>query len=332
MKNILFYKYVEIENPEKLRDEQIKLAKSLNLLGTVLIAKEGINGCVSGNDSEIDKYKKTLTSDKRFSDLKFKEADVLNHTFRKLYVRARNEIVSLKNPADLDKKGNYIEARELKHLLDNKRDIILLDARNNYEHEIGRFKGAVHLDIDTFREFPSKIKQLSNIINSIKNKGITNNPKDNNYEGYIKNNKTNTTIKNQKNDEDFKNKKIITYCTGGVRCEKASALLKEAGFENVYQLHDGIVNYGKECGDSYWEGKCFVFDTRGAIDIDPKKKSEPITQCALCHLPSGELHQCSYVKCDRFFTACDNCLEVLEGCCSKRCRNNNSRIKIILEN
>src|SRR3989338_8290479 len=160
MKNILFYKYVEIENPEKLRDEQAKLAKTLNLLGTILIAKEGINGCVSGDDGEIGEYKKTLIADKRFSDIKFKEASVLKHTFKKLYVRARNEIVSLRNPADMSRKGDYMEAKDLKRLLDNEKDIVLLDARNNYEYEIGRFKGAIHLDLDTFREFPMKIKQL----------------------------------------------------------------------------------------------------------------------------------------------------------------------------
>ena len=195
-----------------------------------------------------------------------------------------------------------MKIQDLKRLLDNEKDIVLLDARNNYEYEIGRFKGAIHLDLDTFREFPMKIKQLQKTtIQSSKN-GIKNS-------------------KILKNNENIKNKKIITYCTGGVRCEKASALLKEAGFENVYQLHDGIINYGKECGDSHWEGKCFVFDTRGAVDIDPNKKSEPITQCVLCHLPSGNLHQCSYVKCDKFFTACDKCLEILNGCCGKNCRN-----------
>ncbi len=302
MKNILFYKYVEIENPEKLKDAQINLAKTLDLLGTILIAKEGINGCVSGDDEGISNYKKTLTADKRFSDLKFKEAEVSKHTFKKLYVRVRNEIVSFKNPADMSRKGSYIEAKELKKLLDDEKDVILLDARNNYEYEIGRFKDAIHLDIDTFREFPSKISQFKQIIiqsskNNLKNSKIL------------------------KNNEKIKNKKIITYCTGGVRCEKASALLKEAGFENVYQLHDGIINYGKQCGDAHWEGKCFVFDTRGAIDIDPNKESEPITQCVLCHLPSGNLHQCSFVKCDKFFTTCDKCLKALEGCCSKNCRN-----------
>ncbi len=127
-------------------------------------------------------------------------------------------------------------------------------------------------------------------------------------------------IKQLNKINNIKNKKIITYCTGGVRCEKASAFLKENGFNDVYQLHGGILTYGQECGDSHWEGKCFVFDTRGAVDIDPNSQSEPITQCVLCNLPNSDLHNCALTSCDKFFTACEDCLRVLKGCCSKRCR------------
>ena len=283
MKNILFYKYVNLENLENLKEEQIKLCKSLSLLGTILLAKEGINGCVSGSDGGIRQYKKRLTKDKRFSGIRFKGGNINRHTFKKFHVRIRNEIVSSKFNVDIKNKGKYIEAKELKSLLDSNKDIFLLDARNNYEYEVGRFKGAIHLNIGTFRQFPSKISQLKKMGN-------------------------------------IKNKKIIAYCTGGVRCEKASALLRESGFENVYQLHDGILNYGAECGNAHWEGKCFVFDERGAIDIGPNNKSEPVTQCALCHLPNSELHNCAFTKCDEFFTACEKCFEALKGCCSKNCR------------
>jgi len=281
MKNILFYKYVDIENPEKLKDEQFKLAESLKLLGTILIAKEGINGCLSGNEKDLTQYKKALNKNSEFSGIKFKEGGSNKHTFKKLHVRVREEIVSSKFNVDIKNKGKYIEPKELKNLLDNGEEIVLLDARNNYEYKIGNFKDAIHLDLETFREFPSKINKINNI----------------------------------------KNKKIITYCTGGVRCEKASALLKENGFENVYQLHGGILTYGQECSDEHWEGKCFVFDTRGAVDIDPNSQSEPITQCVLCNLPNSELHNCALISCDKFFTACVGCLEILKECCSKNCRN-----------
>jgi len=281
MKNILFYKYVDIGNLEQLKEEQFKLCKSLNLLGTILVAKEGINGCLSGKVKDLDKYKKTLMKNKEFSNIKFKEGPANKHTFKRLHVRVRDEIVSSRFKANLRNKGKYIEPKQFKKLLDNNENIILLDARNNYEYNIGKFKDAMHLDLDTFREFSIKINQLKKI----------------------------------------KNKKIITYCTGGVRCEKASAFLKENGFENVYQLHGGILTYGNECGNAHWEGKCFVFDTRGAVDIDPNNQSEPITQCVLCNLPNADLYNCALTSCDKWFVACGNCLEVLKGCCSKRCRN-----------
>lgn len=301
MKNILFYKYIEIENPGELGESQLELGKSLRLLGTILIAKEGINGCVSGSDGKIGQYKKILTKDKRFSGISFKEGNTSRHTFKKFHVRIRDEIVSSKFNVDINHKGQYIEAKELKKVLDKNEDAILLDARNNYEYEVGRFKNAIHLDIKSFREFPSKIGQLQKMIIPSSKNSISN-------------------IKNSKNRGNIQNKKIIAYCTGGVRCEKASALLKEAGFENVYQLHDGILGYGNKCGSAHWEGKCFVFDERGAIDIDPNNESEPVTQCALCHLPNSELHHCALTKCDKFFTACEKCFEALKGCCSKNCR------------
>jgi len=283
MNNILFYKYVDIKKPELFKEEQFKLTKFLSLLGTILIAKEGINGCLSGNEKDLEKYKRTLTKNKKFSDIKFKEGPATKHTFKKLHVRIREEIVSSKFNSNLKKKGKYIEPKQLKKLLDKNENVILLDARNNYEIKMGRFKDAIHLDLETFRQFPLKIKKFKKISN-------------------------------------IKNKKIITYCTGGIRCEKASAFLRENGFKNIYQLHGGILSYGKEVGNAHWEGKCFVFDTRGAVDIDPNSQSEPITQCVLCNLPNADLHNCALTTCDKFFTACENCFEVLNGCCSKRCR------------
>jgi len=310
MKNILFYKYVEIESPEQFMDKQLNLCNSLKLLGTILVANEGINGCLSGNENDLEEYKTILSKDKKLSDIKFKEGPANNHTFKKLHVRVRDEIISSRIKTNIEKSAPYIDPKQLKRLLDNNNDFVLLDARNNYEFDIGRFKGAMHLDLDTFRQFPGRIRELKN------NKKIYNINKNNKKNYNLINNSENDII----NYESLKNKKIVTYCTGGVRCEKASAFLRENGFENVYQLHGGILTYGKEVGNSHWEGKCFVFDTRGAVDIDPNSQSEPITQCVLCNLPNADLYNCALTTCDKFFTACENCLKVLKGCCSKGCR------------
>ena len=165
MKNILFYKYIGIENPEQLKEEQFKLAKSLDLLGTILIAKEGINGCLSGNEKDLELYKKSLTKNKKFSGIKFKEGPTNKHTFRKLHVRVRDEIVPSKFNVDIKNKGKYIQPKELKKLLDDNENVVLLDARNNYEYNIGKFRNAIQLNLDTFRQFPTKITQLKKIIN-----------------------------------------------------------------------------------------------------------------------------------------------------------------------
>lgn len=279
MKNILFYKYQTLKDLKDLKEHLLAEAKKRKLLGKVLIAKEGINGCVSGEDKQIEEYKKIITNIQGLEDIEFKEADTKHHNFKKIFVRIRQEIVTLKTNTKLENKADYIEPQELKELLAQE-DVILIDARNNYESKIGRFKNAICPDIEIFSDWPKAVKQL----------------------------------------EHLKDKKIVTYCTGGIRCEKASAYLKEQGFNDVKQLHGGIIRYGQEVGDFAWEGKCFVFDKRGAINIDPKKNSEDITQCRQCGIPTSNYHNCVNVDCDKRVILCEECIEVLEGCCDKRCR------------
>lgn len=196
-----------------------------------------------------------------------------------MFVRIRKEIVPIKTSVDVQNKAAYIEPSELKRVLE-KEDVVLLDARNNYESKIGRFKNAILPDITLFSEFPKAVEEL-----------------------HLE-----------------KDTPIITYCTGGIRCEKASAYLIEKGYTNVRQLHGGIIRYGQEVGDDHWEGQCFVFDRRGAISIDPNKQATDITQCEQCAIPSSNYHNCERVVCDRRVILCEKCIDVLEGCCDKACR------------
>ncbi|MDD9952868.1 MAG: rhodanese-related sulfurtransferase [Candidatus Woesearchaeota archaeon] len=286
MKNILYYKYTELANLEVLKEELIKKGTELGLLGKILIAEEGINGCVSGTDEDINAFKAWLTAKKEFADMAFKEGKTEDHTFKRFKVKIRKEIVSLREESTaLHDKADYIEPAELKTLLDNNEEVILVDARNNYESTIGKFANAITPDIEFFSQWPDAVKKL----------------------------------------QAFKEKPIVTYCTGGIRCEKASAYMKEQGFTNVKQLHGGIIRYGEACGDAHWEGKCFVFDSRGAIDIDPSKESEHITQCTMCNLPCSKYHNCALVDCDKMFIACEKCTNTLEHCCSKLCRGSRGR-------
>ncbi len=266
---------------EKFRIKHLALCKRLGLKGRVLIAAEGINGNLTGEEQKIEEYKQAMQKDPLFVNVEFKEGITSKHNFKKMFVRIRQEIVTSGFTIDTTNKGKYLTPQELKQWYKGNEDFVIVDARNDYEYKIGRFKNAVDLNLKTFREFPKAIDKI----------------------------------------KQFKNKKIITYCTGGVRCEKASAYLKQHGFSNVYQLKGGIIKYGEEVGNKHWEGKCFVFDTRGAIDIDPKEQTKPLTQCVLCNIPCDIYYNCAYTKCDERFIACETCVKTLNYCCSKACRN-----------
>jgi len=280
MKNVLFYKYLELDNLEVLEGELLLKAKSIGLLGKILIAHEGINGCFSGDDDAVEEYMNFLTSDNKLGDIEFKISHTDKHSFKKMFVRIRNEIIAFNQDVSLKNKAPYIEPEELKTLLEQEA-VILIDARNKYESRVGRFKGAITPNMDVFTGWPE-------VVNNLK---------------------------------PFKDKLIVTYCTGGIRCEKASAYMVEQGFTNVKQLHGGIIGYGNEVGDKHWEGKCFVFDKRGVVDIDPEKQTLDISNCRQCSLPCSNHHNCDRADCDEFVILCENCIELLESCCSKRCRN-----------
>lgn len=281
IKILLFYKFEEIKNPEYFARRHLNFCKKLGVLGKVLVSKEGINGSISGTREQIEKYKQFLLSLKGFENIKFKKESSFEHPFRKINVRVRNEIISLRKPVNMNNKGKYIKPKEFLDLYKNEnlKDVIILDTRNYYECELGRFKNAVNPNIKTFRELPN-------------------------------------FVENFKKDID-KNKKIITYCTGGIRCEKASAYLKEQGFDNVYQLEGGIINFCQQFPNTVWEGKCFVFDKRLVSDIN--QNNMPITRCIDCGELCDLYKNCKNLNCDKLVIICVNCQEKLQGCCSKGC-------------
>ncbi len=277
LKVILFYKFVKIDEPEKFVREHLKFCRNLGILGRVLVSHEGINGSVSGTKEEIEKYKTYILGDSRFEDIVFKEDWVLDNPFTKIKVKLRPEIVTFGKTINIDKKGEYVSPEKLKEMYDKKEEFIILDARNNYEYDVGRFQNAIHLDIRNFRDFPAALDKI----------------------------------------KEYKNKKIVTYCTGGIRCEKATAYMKENGFQNVMQLQDGILNFGKKFPDTFWEGKCFVFDKRLISKINSDDKS--ISECFICKTPSDLYRNCRNENCDRLFISCPSCQEKFNGCCSHEC-------------
>lgn len=273
-----FYKYVKIEGALELQKSQLELCKSLQLKGRIMVGEEGINGSVYGAEESVGMYKQEMKANSLFSDIEFKEQAAEKPAFRKLFVRVRKEIVNSGLNADLKNTAEFISPKELKAMLDRNEEIAIVDVRNDYESRIGRFKNARVLSIRNFRDFPNAIKEIKSL----------------------------------------KNKKIVAYCTGGIRCEKASAFLKENGFKNVLQLKGGILSFGREFPDTYWEGKCFVFDDRIAIQIN-QKNTEPLSECAWCGRKCDDYLNCNNIDCDKLFICCEECKEEYNKSCSEDC-------------
>lgn len=202
---LLYYCYAKIEDYEAYREEHHLFCVENNLRGRIIISPEGLNGTVSGLKEDCEKYMAYVHSDARFADTEFKVEEHETMAFAKLHVRVKPEIVhsSLRHIDPRQKTGTYVEPQDFRKILEEQpEDTVILDVRSNYEHNVGRFKNALTLDIDNFRDFPEKVKELDHL----------------------------------------KGKKVVTYCTGGIKCEKASAYLLEQGFDNVYQLHGGLLN------------------------------------------------------------------------------------------
>ncbi|GAB2492401.1 rhodanese-related sulfurtransferase [Alkalibacterium psychrotolerans] len=282
---LLYYKYVTLDNPEQFREEHLKLCKDIGLKGRILVSEEGFNGTVSGTIEQTDRYMEAVKSDERFKDTFFKMDPADGHAFKKMHVRYRPEIVSLKlgeddlNPNQLT--GQYLEPKEFKEALEDENTIVL-DARNDYEYDLGHFRGSVRPDIRSFRELPEWIKE---------------------------------------NKEQFMDKRVVTYCTGGVRCEKLTGWLLKEGFEDVAQLHGGIHHYGTdpETQGAMWDGKMYVFDERISVDINRVDK-RVIAKDFFDGTPCERYVNCGNPFCNRqLITSEENEHKYLRGC-SHECR------------
>ncbi|SFE50950.1 UPF0176 protein [Lentibacillus persicus] len=235
---LLYYKFVPIDDPEAFAEEHLAFCQELGLKGRILVAHEGLNGTVSGTVEQTEKYMEAMHQDPRFADMTFKIDQHDGHAFKKMHVRHRSEIVSLKLNEDedvspLEKTAKFLSPKEFYEAMQDE-ETVILDARNDYEYDLGHFRGAIRPDIEAFRELPDWIRE---------------------------------------NKDQLKGKKVLTYCTGGIRCEKFSGWLMEEGVEDVNQLDGGIVTYGKdpEVQGELWDGKCYVFDERISVPVNQKE-------------------------------------------------------------
>jgi UPF0176 protein len=277
---LLYYNYVTIDDPAGYRDEHHLFCIQHNLLGRIIVSQEGLNGTVSGRIEDCEAYMQYLLTDERFTNTQFKIEEHEAHTFKKLHVRVKDEIVNSDLPVDPRvRTGKHLDPGQFRQMLQDP-EVVLVDMRSNYEHSIGKFKGAITFDMENLRELPDHIQEIDHL----------------------------------------RNKKIITYCTGGIKCEKASAYLLERGFENVYQLHGGIIRYGLEEGGENFDGKCYVFDNRVAVDVN-KINPEIISTCYVCGEKCDRMVNCANPECNLHAPMCEGCGRALDGACSVTCQH-----------
>jgi len=279
-----FYKYHNIKNPNIFRNYLFVEWNNLNVLGRIYVAHEGINAQLSVHSNKLIEFKKSIDNISFLKGVRLNIAiEHRNDAFLKLKIKIKEKIVAdglETNDYDLSLSGKHVDANEFNQLLDDE-ETITIDMRNHYESEIGHFKGAELPDVDSFRESLPLIKKK--------------------YENFKK------------------NKNILMYCTGGIRCEKASAYLIDNGYENVFQLNGGIIEYTRQVNENNIEnkfiGKNFVFDNR----LSERVSAEIISNCHQCGNKSDKHTNCNNEACHLLFIQCEDCAKKYNGCCSKKC-------------
>ncbi len=277
---LAFYEFVSIENPHLEVKKHKKFFKNREITCRIYLSEEGVNGQLSGSAEDVDAYIEWIKADPRFESTHFKLGTVSENIFPRVSVKYRKELVALSCEIEASEGGEHVDPKRWKEMLESG-DYLVLDVRNEYESEIGHFEGAVRPSLKTFREFPKFAEKLAA-------------------------------------EKSPKETPVMMYCTGGIRCEVYSKVLKDKGFNQVYQLNGGVINYGHEVGKDHWRGKLFVFDDRLAIEIDGDP-SEPIAQCHHCGCSSDTQYNCANMDCNHLFVSCSVCTEKELGCCSTKC-------------
>jgi UPF0176 protein len=282
-KIILYYKFAPISDPEAIRLWQKALCERFNLKGRILISKHGINGTVGGDLDDVKAYVKETKSYPFFKGTTFKWSDGSRDDFPRLSIKVRSEIVAFDAADELEVDaggvvggGKHLKPEDVHKLVAERGDdVVFFDGRNAYEAAVGKFKNAIVPDIKTSRDFKKELED----------------PK---YDA-------------------IKDKPVVTYCTGGIRCEILSSMMKKRGFKEVYQIDGGIVKYGEKYGDDgLWEGSLYVFDDRMNVTFSDKTKD--IGVCIHCQGNTSNYENCAEKSCNRLVLICKNCATDKELC------------------
>ncbi|BDC35053.1 hypothetical protein Noda2021_10110 [Candidatus Dependentiae bacterium Noda2021] len=282
-KILLFYKYIDLENPHAIADWHKELCERLSLKGRIIIAHEGINATVGGLPEDIDHYKKQVDSHALFVGIDFKEAYSVDAPFPRLRVVVKNEIVHLGlDPKVINARdaGTYLTPEEAHKLVSNKPDnLVIIDCRNKVETDIGTFEGSIRPNTNHFREFPEFVDA---------------------------------------NQDLLKDKQVLMYCTGGVRCERASAYIKSKNVaQEVFHIQGGIERYVEQFPNGHFKGKNYVFDGRLTVRIT----NDILAECSLCSKPWDDYENCIRAACNKHYIGCPKCVAHYQNACSQQCHD-----------
>jgi UPF0176 protein len=278
---LAYYYFTPVDHPVEEVARHKAFFEGRDITCRVYISKEGINGQMSAAAVDAEAYMTWLRTHPSFQNITFKVDHFHEHVFPRATVKVRDQLVAFDTPVDVSQTGEHVSPAKWREMIEKKaEDTILLDVRNDYEWELGHFEGAELPCLEQFREFPEYVEHL-------------------------------------KTSRDPKTTKVMMYCTGGIRCEIYSAFLKQNGFENVYQLDGGVINYGHQEGKKHWLGKLFVFDDRLSVPLT--QEDDVISTCRHCQTKTDLYYNCANMDCNELFLACPSCAEKLQGCCEEAC-------------
>lgn len=280
---LAYYHLDPIQHPEQEVLTHKRFFEGRDVTSRIYISEQGINGQMSASTTDAHAYMEWMKSRPEFPGIQFKLHTHHEHVFPRKTVKYRKQLVAVDAYVDLAKRGEHVSPQLWKEMMETENNRVLLDVRNDYEWKIGHFEGAELPPCETFREFKAYADKLSTEV-------------------------------------DTKKTPVMMYCTGGIRCELYSSILKEKGFERVYQLDGGVINYGLKQGNDHWLGKLFVFDDRLAVPLCDKE-TKVIGKCHHCGAADDHYYNCANMDCNALFLCCPECLKQFSGCCQEACQH-----------
>lgn len=277
---LAYYKFTPLSEPHKEVQSHKKFFLKKDISCRIYISEDGINGQLSGARQDVVDYIQWMREKKEFEDLEFKIHHYHENVFPRATIKYRKELVALGMEVDASQSKGHLSPKKWREMMETSDDYLMLDVRNDYEWKIGHFKGATLPPLKNFRDFVAYSKEL-------------------------------------KKENDPKKTKVMMYCTGGIRCELYSQVMRDHGFDHVYQLEGGVIKYGIEEKGKHWDGKLFVFDDRMSVSVNQDAKI--LGRCHLCNKNIEDYYNCANMDCNELFLSCSDCLKSLKGCCSQSC-------------